>query len=288
MATKFYEPEILKRVQQTELEILKDFMAVCDEAGLRYFGIAGTGIGAVRHGGFIPWDDDIDLAMPRADFDRAMKLVEEKLSDRYYILNCETDPNYPLMTTRLCKKGTRFQEEAMQGVKAKLGIFLDLYPYDNLADGKAAYFFQVWTAWFYSKLLILRSVSHPYMSFGGWKRKLAQGICCLASGAMRLFRISPRWIYRRCDRICRKYNGRKTRRMGFPGDTSPHWNTLEKSKVYPLKKYPFEDILLNFPKDTDRMLKNFFGDYMQLPPVEKRKTHYPHVLDFGDGVNVVK
>ncbi len=288
MGTKFYDPEVLKRVQQTELEILKDFMAVCDEAGLRYFGIAGTGIGAVRHGGFIPWDDDIDIAMPRADFDKAMRLVKEKLFDKYYILSCETDPNYPLMTTRLCKKGTRFQEEILRDVKAKWGIFLDLYPYDNLADGKAAYFFQVWTAWFYSKLLILRNVSHPYMSFGGWKRTLAQGICSLVNGGMRLFHISPRWIYKRCMRACRKYNRRKTRRMGFPCDTSPHWNTLEKTKVYPLKKYSFEDVMLNFPKDTDGMLKNFFGDYMQLPPVEKRKTHYPHVLDFGDGVNVAK
>ena len=288
MGTKYYDPEVLRRLHQTELEILKDFIAVCDEARIRYFGIAGTGIGAVRHGGFIPWDDDIDIAMPRADFDRAMKLVKEKLSDKYYILNCETDSNYPLMTTRLCKKGTRFQEEILRGVKAKWGIFLDLYPYDNLADGKAAYFFQVWTAWFYSKLLILRNVSHPYMIFGGWKRTLAQGICSLVNGTMRLFRISPRWIYRRCDRACRKYNHRKTRRMGFPCDTSPHWNTMEKAKVYPLRKRPIEDILLNFPVDTDGMLRNFFGDYMQLPPVEKRKTHYPHVLDFGDGVNVAK
>ena len=85
--SKFYEPEILKQVQQMELEILKDFMCVCEENGLRYFGFAGTGIGAIRHGGFIPWDDDIDIAMPREDFEKAMEIIEKQYSDKYYVLN---------------------------------------------------------------------------------------------------------------------------------------------------------------------------------------------------------
>ena len=75
--SKFYAPEILKRVQNEEMGILKDFITVCEENDLRYFAIAGTGIGAVRHGGFIPWDDDIDVAMPRADFEKAMAIIEE-------------------------------------------------------------------------------------------------------------------------------------------------------------------------------------------------------------------
>ncbi len=285
---KFYEPEVLRRVQQTELEILKDFMAVCDEAGLRYFAIAGTGIGAIRHGGFIPWDDDIDVAMPRKDFERAMTLLEERYRDKYYILNTEHDPKYPLMTTRLCKKGTKFLEEAVKDVDCEFGIFLDLYPYDNLADGKFAYHMQVWKAWFWSKLLILRSIPHPYMSLTGWKRTLAQGICGFVYGTMKLFHISPGWIYRRCIRQCRKYEKKETKRMGFPCDTNPNWNTVEKAKTYPLVQYPFEDIKLNFPKDIDGILRGFYGDYMKLPPVEKRKTHYPQVLDFGDGINMAK
>ena len=76
--------------------------------------------------------------------------------------------------------------------------------------------------------------------------------------------------------------------MGFPCDTDPNSNTVEKVKTYPLVKYPFEDVMLNFPNDIDGILRGFYGDYMELPPVEKRKTHYPHVLDFGDGINVAK
>ena len=217
-----------------------------------------------------------------------MELVQEKLSDKYYILNAETDPNYPLMTTRLCKKGTVFREEALKDVDCELGIFLDLYAYDNLADGKFAYSRQVWSAWFWSKLLILRTISHPYMSLTGWKRTAAQAVCSFVNGAMKLFHISPRWIYKRCIRQCRKYDDKETKRMGFPCDTDPNWNTVEKVKTYPLVKYPFEDVMLNFPNDIDGILRGFYGDYMELPPVEKRKTHYPHVLDFGDGINVAK
>ena len=85
---------------------------------------------------------------------------------------------------------------------------------------------------------------------------------------------------------CRKYEHTDTGRLGFPCDTSPHWNTIEKARVFPVVNYQIEDVKLNFPKDIHGMLTAFYGDYMTLPPVEKRKTHYPYILDFGDGKNV--
>lgn len=286
--SKFYAPEILKRVQNEEMGILKDFIAVCEENDLRYFAIAGTGIGAVRHGGFIPWDDDIDVAMPRADFEKAMAIIEEKYSDKYYILNGAHDSRYPLMTTRLCIRNTRFVEEAVKDVDCPFGIFLDLYAYDNLADGKFAYHRQVWTAWFWSKLLILRSVPHPYIGLTGWKYSVAQGICAFVHGAMKVLHISPSWLYRRCLHQCRKYENVETKRMGYPCDTDPNWNTVLKEDIYPVQEYKFEDIMLKFPHNLDAMLRNFYGDYMVMPPEDKRKTHYPYILDFGDGINVAE
>ena len=96
---EFYEPETLKRLQGEILSILDDFMAVCDKYHLEYFGIAGTGIGAVRHKGFIPWDDDIDIAMPRHDFDKFIKIIQKTMGDKYLVLNGRNYPGYPLMTT---------------------------------------------------------------------------------------------------------------------------------------------------------------------------------------------
>mgnify|MGYP002286136302 FL=1 len=89
MDSKFYEPEVLKQLQGEILSILDDFIRICEDYHLEYFGIAGTGIGALRHKGFIPWDDDIDIAMPRRDFEHLLRIVEKKMSDRYLVLNAE-------------------------------------------------------------------------------------------------------------------------------------------------------------------------------------------------------
>lgn len=92
MDSKFYEPEVLKQLQGEILSILDDFIRICEDYHLEYFGIAGTGIGALRHKGFIPWDDDIDIAMPRRDFEHLLRIVEKKMSDRYLVLNAERYP----------------------------------------------------------------------------------------------------------------------------------------------------------------------------------------------------
>lgn len=111
---KEYDEETLQKIQQTEMEILKDFIEVCEKHNLTYFGIAGTGIGALRHQGFIPWDDDIDVAMPRDDFERLVRFIEKEKGDKYLIMDTKHYPNYPLMTTRITMRGTKFKEEALK------------------------------------------------------------------------------------------------------------------------------------------------------------------------------
>ena len=111
--------------------------------------------------------------MPRRDFERLLRIVEKKMSDRYLVLNAERYPNYPLMTTRLVKKGTVFVEEVMKDVDCPFGIFLDLYVLDNVADNPVLYQIQSWTAWFWSKLMILRAIPRPTLQQRGIKRSLS-------------------------------------------------------------------------------------------------------------------
>ena len=281
MDSKFYEPEVLKQLQGEILSILDDFIRICEDYLLEYFGIAGTGIGALRHKGFIPWDDDIDIAMPRRDFERLLRIVEKKMSDRYLVLNAERYPNYPLMTTRLVKKGTVFVEEVMKDVDCPFGIFLDLYVLDNVADNPVLYQIQSWTAWFWSKLMILRAIPRPTLQQRGIKAKLIWAVCGMVYKAIKLLHISPQWLRMRCERVCRKYNKYRTRRMAFLPDTSPYWNVVDRARCYPLRKLEFEGRRMNFPGNIEEMLTKMYGDFMQLPPVEKRKTHTPSRLEFS-------
>lgn len=279
---KEYDDITLKKVQSIELEILKDFIKLCDKHDIQYFGIAGTGIGALRHKGFIPWDDDIDVAMLRKDYIRFKEVVKKEINDKYYLLDTEEDENYPLMTSRLIKRNTKFREFSLKDVECDFGIFLDIYPLDNLADDSKALKKQAIMAWFLSKILILRSVKYPYVPFKGIKRKIIHIICTIIHYLLVVFGMSKKKIYTKCKHVCTKYNDVETDSVGFLCDTNPYWNTIKRCEIYPLVKLEYEGIYVNFPKNLHGLLKNQYGDYMQLPPVEKRKNHYPYELDFGE------
>ena len=278
---KEYDDLTLKRIQEVELEILKDFMDICDRHGLDYFGIAGTGIGALRHHGFIPWDDDIDVAMPRDDFEKLLPLVEKEMGDKYLIMNAERYPNYPLMTTRMTMRGTKFKEEALKNIDAPLGIFLDLYPLDKVSDNPKEARRQARDAWFWSKILILRSIPFPMLGFSGWKAKIIHAICGLAHLVLNILHVPKTWIYKKAyEAETRSNHYTKTKNLDFFCDTTPYMNLYAVKDIYPLRKLPFEDVELNFPHNLHNNLTGMYGDYMQLPPEEKRKNHYPYELEF--------
>ena len=262
--------------------MLKDFMELCDSHGLLYFGIGGTGIGALRHQGFIPWDDDIDIAMPRRDFEKFLRLAKKKWQGKYYILNNKTNENYPMMTTRLCKCGTVFQENVMRDVDCPFGIFLDLYVMDNIADGKLALQVQAWTAWFWSKLLVLSCMEKPYLAQKGMKAEVIWAVCRAVHGLIRALHLRPALFRAHCEAACRKYEGKKTKRMAFLPDTNPFWNVVNKEKMFPLRRRPYEDTYLYFTNDIETIMESQYGDYMTMPPEDARKTHYPYRLEFGD------
>lgn len=280
---KKYDEKVLKKLQTVELEMLHDFVKICEENQLAYFGIGGTAIGALRHQGFIPWDDDIDLAFLRKDYERFCDIIEKEHGDKYYILRYETNKAYPLFTARMCRKGTVFQEHAMKNVDCPFGIFLDLYAYDHVPDGSAAMKKQAWQAWFYSKLLILCSVEQPNLvQLSGVKKKLALMACKAAYHVIKLLRISTDKVYEKGKACCTKYNEKETKRLAYLTEAKPYGSMIQRKDLFPMKQIPFEDLQLNFPGNMHEMMTAYYGDYMQMPPEEKRYNHCPYRLEFED------
>ena len=220
--------------------------------------------------------------MPREDYEKFRQLVRDEMGDKYLLMNTEENENYPLMTARLMLRGTEFREEALKDIDCPLGIFLDLYPLDKVSDDPEECKKQFRDAWFWSKMMILRSIPFPVLGFGGIKAKAAHAVCAAVYGVMAMLHISKRWLYRKCLEACTRYSRlEKTARIDFLCDTTPYMNIHETKGLFPLQKLQFEDIYLDFPGNLHDNLTREYGEYMQLPPEEKRKNHYPYKLDFG-------
>ena len=276
-----YDTETLKHLQQVERMIFKDFVDTCESHNIRYFGIAGTGIGALRHKGFIPWDDDIDVALPAEDFHKLLAIYDEEWADKYSIINSERNINYPFPTTRIMLKGTQFCEEALASLPLDLGIFLDVYCFDNVSDNQKEYEKQARDTWFWSHMRILVDVPHPVILADGIKGKLLRVGVTIGRGVCKLLHVSTQKMYEREQEARNRYAHIKTKCIGYLNDTDPWTQTYYVDDIFPVKKLEYEGMMVAFPNKIEEFLELVYGDYMQLPPVEKRKNHYPARLDFG-------
>lgn len=276
-----YDTETLKHLQQVELMILKDFVDTCEVNNIRYFGFGGTAIGALRHKGFIPWDDDIDVCLPAEDFNKLLDIYDKEWSEKYSIMNTERDINYPFPTTRIMLKGTQFCEEALAPLPLDLGIFLDVYCFDNVSDDEKEYQKQAFDAWFWSHMRILVDVPRPVILADGIKGKLLKAAVTMGRGVCKLLHLSTQKMYEREQEARNRFAHVKTKRIAYLHDTDRFVNTYPVDEVFPVDKLDFDGIQVAFPNQNDKFLRMLYGDYMQMPPVEKRKNHYPARLDFG-------
>ena len=122
----------IEKLKEVEFELLCEFDRVCRKNNLTYFLFGGSLLGAVRHGGFIPWDDDIDVVMPREDLNKLEKISHKVFDNKYFFQSSETEKGYPLMVAKLRKNGTIFEELAMTETQSHKGIFIDVFPLDKL------------------------------------------------------------------------------------------------------------------------------------------------------------
>lgn len=280
MNQDYYSEKTLKKLQKIELSILKEFDKICMENHLEYFICGGSAIGLVRHKGFIPWDDDIDVAMPRSDYDKFLEIANKKYSKKYSIMNNDYNPKFPLMNTRWGLNGTEYKTEDLKDIPGNFGIFLDIFCFDNIPDDDKLMKKQATKAWFFGKLLVLSGVRRPTLYCYGIKKKILHGIFFLAYYTLKLFHISSRSFYKKAFKYATQYNDTKTKRFAYLFDPKRYTSIVNKEDIFPLKRMKFENIEVNVASKIEKYLETRYGDYMTLPPEEKRHTHPPYSLKF--------
>lgn len=282
MAFKEYEdPAVLRQVQLASTRILGELDRVCRLLDIPYAIYAGTAIGAVRHGGFIPWDDDVDVCLPRASYERFLTEAPAVLGEEFTIENSRTHADFPNMFTKLGLRGTLFIPEFIKDASYRMPLSIDLMPFDNVPDDPRAYQRQRLRTWVWGRLVYLRASGTPYLELAGWKRSVVLAASWTAHTVMRVLRISPRWLQRRWESAARQYEHATTHFMADYSDMNPMAWAVSYEELFPTVEVAFEGIAVRLPHAYDTILRRGYGEYMEIPPVDKRKNHQPYLIDFG-------
>lgn len=276
-----YEPEELERMKQTVLDIFDVFAAICEKYEIPYFVQGGTAIGAVRHRGYIPWDDDIDVGMLRDDYERFLQVAPGELAPTYEIIDGYHDKNCPDYITRISKIGTKQVSKEHTKYKVdNLGISMDIFPYDNVPEDKALRKKQVRARDWYNRLHILWCIPNPDIPGKGLKPMLMKASCFVAHFFIRLFASGDRIGQKHKQALMRYHN--KTELVTSMCDIQPEDWIVHIDEIFPLQELTFEGRTVKAMRCNHEMLTRAFGDYMQYPPVSERKNHRPEILDFGE------
>ena len=255
----------LKRLQENELEILSYFDEFCKKNNLEYYIAYGTLIGAVRHKGFIPWDDDVDVFMKGEDFLKVQEIFNNKNTDkRYFLQSLESEKNYYLLWNKIRLNNTIFVEKGWEENQINNGFFIDIFPLMDYPVGKLK---QKLTSIKIkvTKLLINNNIKYnlKYDTYGFFGKILSK-----------IFKLIP-------QKIRNKIVIRNMKKLCEYRSNSEYYYSIEEDLKVKFKKDFFEEkILLPInekmfyaPKKYDECLKISYGDYMKLPPEEERAGH---------------
>lgn len=274
-----YPPETLQKIKDLELMILKEFIRICEENHITYFLDGGTALGAIRHEGFIPWDDDIDVIMLREDYEKLQEVMKDYKSDRFEFLSKNTKEYYCRNFSELNLKGTyteRFYNS--ENTDFELGISIDIFVLDNIPDSKLARKLFNLRYKLFRLLLISYEISFNDMYVSETKQKIGRTIRSI----YRLLNIDNDFVKRQGDKLIESTMKKETRDVANLSTPYSTLNIVPRDIFKPAKKVKFEDLTVNVPKDYDTYLTGIYGDYMTLPPVEDRVNHSFAKIDFGE------
>lgn len=275
-----YDDETLRRMQLLELDILRDVDRVCREHGIAYFLDSGSALGAARHGGFIPWDDDIDLGMPREDYDRFLAVAPEALGERYEVSEPLTSDCHSAMFAKVWLRGTKFYTVETLDAGIKQGVGIDIMPYDVLSADADVAAKQMKRCRLLQMELYLYHSKHVVVPHRGVMGSLERGACAVAHGLMRLFTSHERLVgrFQEAALAGAQQPGGELMCMSYVSVGS-----FPKEVLVPTARRSFEGEEFPVPARIERYLEIMFGKWQELPPVEQRRQHAPIELDLGDG-----
>lgn len=263
----------MNKVQENLLEIITEIDRICRKHDIMYFLDSGTELGAVRHQGFIPWDDDADIGMLRSDYERFIKIAQEEFGDEFFLQTTDTEPNYFLMYAKVRKNGTKFVEAATKNIKMHQGVFVDIFPFDCIPNKNAVEEFRRICKVRYElyEWGVPDLVSMPQKNIGFILRSIARRI------KYHISRLKSR------DKIINKIYREFTQYNSVDDDnmlvTSFAYGS-GKDYLYPANIFDevmdvcFENHSFKILKEYDAYLRITYGDdYMELPPESERIRH---------------
>ena len=268
----------LRKVQLIQLEIAKEIDRVCKENNINYYLIGGSLLGAIRHKGFIPWDDDLDIGMLRKDYEKFIAIAPKVLQDKYKIIHWKSDLDYPLPMGKVIKKGTLYME-GKRTDKGEQGIWVDVFPYDNILNynhfGFRAF-----------ELKIIRGIIRAKCGYQTWKTD--NGIVLskyIKNMPFRLaaFFLDKDWLIKKYESISMKDNEEECEFVFENGTENYIKWSFPKKYFTDIILVDFEDYKMSVPKKYKEYLSEAYGDFMKLPPVEERENRHLIIkVDFGE------
>lgn len=260
----------LSELQVELLKMLEWFDTLCRENNLAYYALGGTMLGAVRHGGFIPWDDDVDVGMPRKDYDKLCKLDVSNYSEKYLIESPESDKgDYCYPYVKIYDKTTTLIENYKKPVIR--GIFIDVFPIDCIGmDYKEA-------------MKNFSKIKKQYDFYTARVSSIRKGRAIYKNAAVVLARMLPRILVndielrKKISRECSILNIEDNR---WGGNLLGNWG---KKEIMPMiyygvpQEYKFENLTIYGVEMYDEYLTYLYGEWKELPPIEKRVSHHDFI-----------
>lgn len=262
-----------KEVQQISLELLKEVHEFCVDNNIKYTLFSGTLIGAIRHHGFIPWDDDLDIALPRPEYDKFIHSFKSKRGNKLFAREIQGNKVF-ITYARLCEMKQTFSDDSLfPWTKEKKGIWIDIFPLDGIeednisATSRTEIIYNIWK--FGWKVRWSMAPISKYYSFNNKLKHIIKNILYSI-----ICFISNPWD--KHIKMCKSLDFEKTN--AYSNLAWPGWKMREYCPKHVLDDYilvPFEDSKFYVMKGYDESLRLKYGDYMQMPPIDQRKATHP-------------